>query len=328
MIITLTLNPSVDISTTIDHLVPEQKLRCAAARYDPGGGGINVSRAIHRLGGKSRAVFPVGGATGSLLEQLVAEQQIDFQTVPMAGWTRQSFVVTETSTRQQFRFGLPGPAWSMDERELFLNTVLTFPKPIDYVVISGSFPPGLPADYCAVIARIVRQRGARLILDTSGEPLRMAVQEGAFLLKPNLGELASLVGVDKLELDEVEEAARSVIQRGWCEVVVLSLGPAGALLVAKTGHADQRIERFRVPAPTVKKQSTVGAGDSMVGGMIYALSQGKSYEEMLRFGVACGTAATMNPGTELFHKDDVERLLNWINQSGKKVFLPVADGIN
>ncbi|GAB3893958.1 1-phosphofructokinase family hexose kinase [Larkinella knui] len=327
MIITLTLNPAVDISTTVDHLVPEQKLRCAAARYDPGGGGINVSRAIHRLGGESLAVFPTGGATGSLLENLVAGQQIDFQTVPMAGWTRQSIVVLETATRQQFRFGLPGPAWSVAEGELFLDALRAFSAPLDYVVLSGSMPPGLPVDYGAAIARIVKRQGARLILDTSGEPLRMAVQEGAFLLKPNLGELASLVGVDKLELDEVEEAARSVIRRSWCEVVVVSLGPAGALLVAGSGNTDQ-YACFRVPAPTVKKQSTVGAGDSMVGGMVYALSQGKSYEDMLRLGVACGTAATMNPGTELFHPDDVERLLTWINQSGKKGFLPAPDGIN
>ncbi|WP_138991090.1 1-phosphofructokinase family hexose kinase [Larkinella sp. C7] len=314
MILTLTLNPAVDASTTIDRLVPEHKLRCETARYDPGGGGINVSKALLRLGTKSLAVFPAGGATGQWLEQLVAEQGIDYRVMPMAGWTRQSFVVLETSTGQQFRFSLPGPTWSAAEGEQMLNSLRDFSEPIDYLVVSGSLPPGLPPDYCAAIAQLAKERNIRLVLDTSGEPLKRAIQEGTFLLKPNLGELASLVGVDKLELEEVEEAARSVIEQGGCELMAVSLGPAGALLVTKENRREHRRGSFRVPAPTVKKQTTVGAGDSMVGGMVFALSQGYSYEEMLRLGVACGTAATMNPGTELFHKDDVERLLRWISR--------------
>ncbi|MGA0555318.1 1-phosphofructokinase family hexose kinase [Larkinella sp. VNQ87] len=323
MIITLTLNPAVDVSTTVDRLMPEHKLRCAAPRYDAGGGGINVSKALRRLGGSSLCLFPSGGAMGALLEQLLAERQIEYRTLPMSGWTRQSFVVTETSSHQQFRFGLPGPTWTEAEGESILAELRSQAGPVEYVVVSGSLPPGLPTDFCARIARIVKDLGARLVLDTSGEPLKQAVNEGVFLLKPNVGELAALVGVDKLELDEVDDAALTILEKGGCEVMAISLGPAGALLVTKEAAESKTATRrgiLHVSAPTVKKQSTVGAGDSMVGGMVYALQQGWSYEDMLRLGVACGTAATMNPGTELFHKDDVERLLNWINQQAGSAF--------
>ncbi|RAJ89675.1 6-phosphofructokinase 2 [Larkinella arboricola] len=312
MILTLTLNPAVDISTTVDRLIPEQKLRCATPRYDAGGGGINVSKAIHRLGGSTLGLFPVGGPTGTLLEQLVAQQQIDYQTVPIAGWTRQSFVVSETGSQQQFRFGLPGPTWSNEEASQLLDTLQRFSRRVEYVVASGSLPPGLPADFFATLAQQAKKMGARLVLDTSGPPLQKAIYEGVFLLKPNVGELAALVGEEKLEGTEVEEAARAVVVGGGCEIMVVSLGPNGAVMMTK--EMAKRCQRgLHMPAPTVKKQSTVGAGDSMVGGLVYALSQGQGYEDMLRLGVACGTAATMNPGTELFHLSDVQRLLSGMN---------------
>ncbi|MFC5412473.1 1-phosphofructokinase family hexose kinase [Larkinella bovis] len=315
MILTLTLNPAVDISTTVDRLRPDHKLRCDAPRYDAGGGGINVSKAIHRLGGTSLCLFPTGGAPGMLLEELVTQEQLAFQTFPIAGWTRQSFVVTESTTHQQFRFGLPGPVWTEAEGLAMMDHLSGFLDRIDFLVVSGSLPPGVPVGFCAEIAWRAKKSGVRLILDTSGEPLKQAIRESPFLLKPNVGELAALVGTDKLELNEVEEAAQTILQQGGCELMVVSLGPAGAyLFTKKTGVALSGQERtcFYVPAPTVKKQSTVGAGDSMVGGMVYGLSQGQSYEAILQLGVACGTAATMNPGTELFHQADVTRLLHWI----------------
>ncbi|HEY8893362.1 MAG TPA: PfkB family carbohydrate kinase, partial [Niastella sp.] len=145
------------------------------------------------------------------------------------------------------------------------------------------------------------------IIDTSGAPLQLAAQEGVYLLKPNLSELCALAGTNYLELNEVNDAALEVIKRGRCEVMLVSMGPAGALLVTRNGCE-------YVPAPAVKKQSTVGAGDSMVAGITWMLSQGKPLREAARFGVACGTAATMNPGTQLFKKDDVYRVYNWINQ--------------
>ncbi len=307
MIVTLTLNPAVDTSTTVGQFVPEQKLRCATPRHDAGGGGINVSKAIRRLGGESLALFTSGRTQGLLLQELVETEGITHQIIGIEGSTRENFIVTETSTNNQYRFGMPGPVLTSAETEVCLAALRTL-NGATYVVASGSLPEGLPAEFYAVIASEVRKLGARFILDTSGEPLRAAANEGVFLLKPNVGELAKMVGTDKLELSDVDDAALDIIHRGNCEVVVVSLGPQGAMLVTKEGYE-------HIPAPPVKKLSTVGAGDSMVGGMVYALSQGKTYAEMVRQGVACGSAATMNPGTELFKKDDADRLLAWINRS-------------
>jgi 6-phosphofructokinase 2 len=174
-------------------------------------------------------------------------------------------------------------------------------------VASGSLPPGLTGQFFSDLAKLSKKMNARYIIDTSGEPLQMAAKEGVYLLKPNLGELSALVGKEQLELNEVDDAAIDIIRKGSCEVIVVSLGPSGAILATKDFCE-------HIPSPTVKKQSTVGAGDSMVAGMVYMLSQGKSLREVARFGVACGTAATMNPGTQLFKKEDVYRLYDWINR--------------
>ncbi|WP_128545804.1 1-phosphofructokinase family hexose kinase [Larkinella soli] len=310
-IITLTLNPAVDKSTTVDYFVAEQKLRCSTPRYDAGGGGLNVSKALKRLGGRSLAFFSSGGPSGQLLQDLLKKEGIDFRIIATQEWTRENFIVTETRTNAQYRFGLPGPTLTAAEADALLTALRELPARPEYVVASGSLPPGLPDDFYGRIAREVRSLGARFILDTSGEPLRLAANEGVYLLKPNLGELSKLAGVEKLEADDVDDAAKAIIARGDCEVVVVSLGPSGALYVTKD-------QCEHVPAPMVKKLSTVGAGDSMVAGMTWALSQGKTFGEMVRLGVACGSAATMNPGTELFKKADVDRLLDWINQYGSR----------
>lgn len=307
MIFTLTLNPAVDVSMTVDRLIPEHKLHCSQPNYDAGGGGINVSKAIRRLGGQSMALFTSGGSTGLNVQELVEKEGLDYQIIGIDGPTRECFVVTETSTNQQFRFGTPGPTLTDSEATACLEHLKTLPQPIDCLVVSGSLPPGLPTDFYAQIAKFAKSQSIRLVLDAAGESLKLALAEGVFMIKPNLGELAHLVGVDQLETEQISEAARQLIGANSCELVVVSLGPRGAMLVT----ADH--QEF-VQAPPVKKISTVGAGDSVVGGMVYALSQGKSYSDMIRQGVACGTAATMNAGTELFHRADAERLLAWINQ--------------
>jgi len=313
-IVTLTLNPAIDKSTTVDRIYPEQKLRCETPQFDAGGGGINVSKAIRRLGGHSIAVFPVGGPSGQILQDLVRREGIACQTVETKNWTRENFIVVERSTNGQYRFGMPGPEMSEAEGNACLDLIRNLtPKP-DYIVASGSLPPGLPVDYYARVARMAKELGARFILDTSGEPLRLAANEGVFLLKPNVGELSKLAGAEELEMNRVDDAAAEIIRKGNCEVVVVSLGPSGALLVTANGYD-------HVPAPMVPKKSTVGAGDSMVGGMTYLLAQGKPQHEMVRHGVACGTAATMNAGTELFHKHDVDKLYDWIKQYAQRYIL-------
>jgi 6-phosphofructokinase 2 len=307
-IVTLTVNPAVDKSTHIDRLIPEQKLRCDAPRFDAGGGGINVSKAIKRLGGKSTALFTAGGPSGQLLQNLLKQEEIDTQVVETEQWTRENFIVAETSTNAQYRFGMPGASLKEAETQAVLDALAS--SEANYVVASGSLPPQMDDNFYEKVAAISKKMGARLILDTSGEPLRAACDEGVFLLKPNIGELENLVGAKDLQMDEVDEAARTLIGDGKCEVVIVSMGPKGAILVTKDLCE-------HVPAPPVQKRSTVGAGDSMVAGMTWALTQELSYSEMLRWGVACGSAATMNEGTQLFLRADVERLLEWFVRFGK-----------
>ncbi|WP_266363868.1 1-phosphofructokinase family hexose kinase [Tellurirhabdus rosea] len=314
-VLTITLNPAIDKSTTVDRFVPEQKLRCAPPRYDAGGGGLNVSKALRRLGGDSLALFSAGGPPGQLLQDLVRKAGISYRIIETQEWTRENFTVTETESNAQYRFNLPGPTLSASEAQSWLDSLSSLDFKPAYVVASGSLPNGVSTDFYARIARAVQNAGARFILDTSGQPLFEAANVGVFLLKPNLNELCALVGVETLETVDIDDAAREIIGRGDCEVVVVSMGPQGAMLVTRDFCE-------HVPAPSVKKLSTVGAGDSMVAGMTWALSQGRDYRQMIRQGVACGSAATMNPGTELFQPQDVERLLAWINQYGTRYRLP------
>lgn len=308
-ILTLTVSPAIDKSTRFAGLVAEQKMRCEAPHYDAGGGGINVSKAIARLGGNSLAIFTVGGASGTLLEDLVKKEGIDYEAIRTESWTRENFTAVDTHTNAQYRFGMPGPAITEKESNEILKAVEAA-KP-DFLVASGSLSPGLGDDFYEKVAAISRRIGSKLIVDTSGVPLERAIDEGVFLLKPNVSELAKLVGSESLEINEVDEAAREIIGRCKCEAVVVSMGPQGAVLVTKDICE-------HIPAPPVQKKSTVGAGDSMVGGMVWALSEGKDFSEMLRWGVACGSAATMNEGTQLFTKHDALKLLKWLNTYGEK----------
>jgi 6-phosphofructokinase 2 len=304
-IVTLTLNPAIDKLSTTDKLIPEAKIRCSNPIYQPGGGGVNVTRAISKLGGKSIAVFPVGGHRGDLYEKLLLKEGIDFKAQKIKGTTRENFTVVETSTNRQFRFTLEGPTISLSEAEGCLDLIKKMEVKPDYLVSSGSLPHGLNEDFIRKIAQTARELGAKLIIDTSGNALKAAVEEGVYLLKPNVNELAALTGRETITAEEVDEVAEELIDAGKAEIIVVSLGASGALLVSKDGMK-------HIPAPAVPKKSTVGAGDSMVAGMILKLAQGESIIQMAQYGVACGTAATMNAGTELCKKEDADRLYQWI----------------
>lgn len=308
-IVTLTINPAIDKSTKFSGLIAEQKIRCEEPRFDAGGGGINVSKAIARLGGKSLSVFTAGGASGQLLEDLVVKESIDYQVVKTKNWTREGFIAVDTTTNSQYRFGMPGAELSREESDEILLKIEQLQP--EFLVASGSLSPKIGDDFYEKVAAVSRKIGSKLIIDTSGEPLKRAIDEGVFLLKPNVSELAKLVGAETLEMDEVDDAARDIISKGGCEIVVVSLGPQGAMLVTKDFCE-------HIPAPPVQKKSTVGAGDSMVGGMVWALSTGKTLQEMLRWGVACGSAATMNEGTQLFKNEDAQKLYGWLQNYSKK----------
>lgn len=299
-ILTLTLNPSLDESTAVDRVTPERKLRCAAARREPGGGGINVSRAIRQMGGDSTALYVAGGPNGAALSRLVEAQGVRTLVVPVAGETRQSFTVFETTTTLQYRFTMPGAELRESEWQACLDAIQALvPRPA-YIVASGSLPPGVPEDFYARVAHAGRAIGARVIVDTSGAPLLLAAEAGVFLLKPNLRELADLMQCQE-DAVEVEAAAQELVRKGETEVVVVSLGAGGVFWMAG-GRAEQ------VASPTVPIRSKVGAGDSTVAGIVLSLARGNSLPQAVRYGVAAGAATVMTPGSELCRGEDVERL--------------------
>ncbi|RYY29401.1 MAG: 1-phosphofructokinase family hexose kinase [Sphingomonadales bacterium] len=295
MIVTLTLNPALDVTTSTDKVRDTHKLRCTTPSFDPGGGGVNVARVIHALGGEVTAVFPQGGPVGETYTQLLREAGVAIAPVKIAGTTRESFTVDEGETGLQYRFVLPGPELREDEIAALLEA-LALPD-VSHIVVSGSLPPGCdPA--------IIKRLGAfdtKLVVDTSGPALAACEGAGVYLLKPSLREVEDLIGKSIASEGDELEAARTLRKRGFAEVIILSLAERGALLVA------DNLE-LRLPAIRVETKSAVGAGDSMVGAVTLALSGGKSLEDALRYGIAAGAATLMTPATELARREDVERL--------------------
>ena len=300
---TVTFNPCVDKTTSIPALKPEKKLRCTAPTFEPGGGGINVARAITKLGGEALAVYPAGGYSGKFLKELMMSENVASSIVETRSHTRENLIVLDKSTNQQYRFGMPGSSILEEEWQQILKIIET--SEAEFIIASGSLPPGVPVDILGRLASIAKNKKAKMIVDTSGEALKEAVEVGVYLLKPNLGELSSLVGKEEVTHEVIDDIARQIIDKGNCEAIVVSLGAAGARLITKA-------ESFQAIPPVVKRLSTVGAGDSMVAGLVLSISKGKDLKEALQYGVAAGTAATINPGTQLCKLEDVERLFNII----------------
>lgn len=309
-IVTLTLNPALDVNTRTEEVRPTHKLRCTEPAFEPGGGGINVARVIHALGGEVTALFPSGGATGAMLASLLERAGVPIVAVPVAGSTRESITVDETSTGAQYRFVLPGPTLSNDELEAVMRALADLPARPACLVASGSLPPGCDPAIFSRLGEFCREIDAKLVLDTSGEALAGAQGAGAYLIKPSLREVEELVG-RKLAGDADEAgAARELVNRRFAEVVVISLGERGALLA--TSNSELRMPAIEVPPGG----GTVGAGDAMVAALTLALARGESLEAALRFGVAAGAAALMTPPAELVRRADVERLYSAAWASG------------
>ena len=308
-IVTITFSPCIDKSTSIPVLIPEKKLKCAAPKLEPGGGGINVARAIKKLGGEAIAIFPSGGYTGKFFNHLLEKENIPAVIIETTNETRENIIVHDESSNNQYRFGMPGTVLSENEWKQCLKAVEEIEN-AEFIIASGSLPPGVPLNIYAQLAKLAKTKKAKFIVDTSGEALKQAADEGVYLLKPNLGELCTLADKKELHGDEVKYIAGEIIAKGKCEVMVVSMGAAGAMLVTND------IAEI-ITSPPVIKKSTVGAGDSMVAGIVFYLSQGKSLPEAVQYGVACGTAATMNPGTELCRKEDADRLYALIEEGGK-----------
>jgi len=300
-IVTLTINPGIDTNTRVPHVMAEHKLRCSAPSHEPGGGGINVSRALARLGGDSLAVFPGGKNFGDMLKGLLERDGVNYRSTPISGEIRENFIILEESSGQQFRFGMPGPTISEKEWKSLLDELDSLHSAPEYIIGSGSLPPGVPDDFYAHLAKKAAGLGAKCIVDTSGQALRHSLKLPLYLIKPNLNELRMISGKDIGDDQTIEGCARELIEKGSVEIIAISLGAAGALVVTSD-------ECVRIHAPTVQIVSKVGAGDSMVAGIVIGLTRGFSVVDAVRFGVAAGAAAVMTPGTELCRKEDTERL--------------------
>ena len=302
-IVTLTMNPALDKSTRTPYVTAEDKLRCATLTVEPGGGGVNVSRAIHQLGGDSLLLYLGGGLNGQAFDLLLQARGLRAQRLPINGMTRESFTVFEESSTHQYRFNMPGPTLDEAEWRGVLATVAALEPMPTYLVASGSLPPGAPQDFYVQLAQTVAEWPTQVVVDTSGPALHALIrsQVPLFLIKPNLRELAALVG-SELEGDEaIVSAARTVMAQSHITVMVVSLGGAGVLLVTRELAVHLR-------APTVPIRSKIGAGDSSVAGIVLALARGLPLIEAVRFGVATGSATVMTPGTELCRRQDAERL--------------------
>lgn len=301
LIATVTLNPTIDIATAVDRVAPLRKLRCEGLQRDPGGGGINVARVLHRLGGDVVALYPTGGLVGELLHQLMDREGVRSLTSPISGETREDFTVFDETTRQQYRFVLPGPKLHGVEWMAVLMALANLPERPAYICASGSLPPGAPDDFYLRVGEIAEGFGAKFVVDASGAPLKTALEAHVHLIKPNLRELSELVGGTASDDASIVAACRQLMDGRRIDAVAVTLGAKGSLLVT-------RRDAWRAGAVELEPVSAVGAGDSFLGGFLWAEAAGKPPEEALRYGAAAGTAAVLEAGTELARAQDVMRL--------------------
>jgi len=300
-IVTVTLNPALDITTAVERLIGGRKLRCRTPRIDAGGGGVNVSRAIAKLGETSLAFLALGGATGETLRRILEKEGIGIECFEADGDTRQSFAVHEEASGEQYRFVLPGPCWSEAEFEMFIGRLGQLTKPGDHVVLSGSMPPGVGDDAGAQIVQLAESRDARVLADISGRALEVLSHGGlnrSLALIINKDESDRLAGKD-LDVQQAVEFARSLVNSGAAETVIVTLAGKGAVAV--------RIEEaWHVAPPEVKVVSKVGAGDSFAAGLVIGLSRTWPLSKALTYAVASAASAVTTPATELCSKDDTE----------------------
>lgn len=299
-ILTVTLNPALDITTATERLVHQQKLRCTAPRYHPGGGGVNISRTIQELGGESTAFVALGGSTGAQYRALLEATGIDCVYWDSDGDTRFSLTVMEEATGLHYRFVLPGPVQPPEATEGMLARLEELlATGVRYVAASGSLPPGIAPDFYGRLADSCRRAGAAIVLDSQGAALRQALPYRPWLIRLNHFEAQELVG------GEAESAAhilaRQLIEHGSAEVAIVTLGEKGAI-VATAGR------EALIRAPHVEVRSAVGAGDSFVGALMVGLSRGWPLETAARYGVAAAAATVTTEATELCRADTVNAL--------------------
>jgi 6-phosphofructokinase 2 len=299
-ILTVTLNPALDVLTSIDRVSDTHKMRCGPTLKHPGGGGVNVARVLHRLGANCVALYLAGGVTGERHHKLMSAEKVRCHVMPIAEETRESFSVHETSSGHDFRFVLPGPNVSAAECEAVYAYVAQH-MPKQFLVISGGLPPGVPDNFYARLTALAKQHGVRVVLDTNGPALVEALKVGVYLFKPSLRELRDLTKQALPNIDSQVAAARMLIEQGQAEVVAVSLGEDGALVVSAQ-------ECWQARSIQVNVKTTIGAGDSFVAGMVWSLARGDKLLAAFQYGMASGAAALLAPGTSLSQAGDVHHL--------------------
>lgn len=293
-ILTVTLNPALDLETRTAELVPGHKLRCAQPRIDPGGGGINVARAIHVLGGTARAAVAVGGPVGVGLVNRLTDAGHDVAPLPAPGETRQNLSVIEEATGSQFRFIFPGPEWTDADLSSAQAALLPLVAEGDLVVLSGSLPPGLAPSALRDLARALRDAGGSVVADTSGAPLAELAEAalGLKVLRMDMAEAEELVGRKLATAEDTADVGSDLVAAGAADIAILARGAEGSVLATKT-------ERWFAPAADVPVVSVTGAGDSFVAGATLALARGMDLPDVLRWGACAASAAVTTEATEL-----------------------------
>ncbi|NIJ15410.1 6-phosphofructokinase 2 [Sphingobium vermicomposti] len=301
----MTLNPTIDVAYEVDRMFHTRKMRTKSEFYSPGGGGINVARVFVRLGGIARSYYMAGGATGDALDGLLDLHQLVHNRIPIAGHTRVASAVLETKTGKEYRFVPPGPSIRPAEWQACLDELEN--AHCKFMVLSGSLPPGIPDDFYGRVVALMRRRNIPVILDSSGPGLKGGLEEGGVLLvKPSIGELRQLTGLELITPDEIANAAMGVVHSGQAEHVAVTMGNDGAILANAAGQ-------LFLPAAPIEAKSAVGAGDSFLSAMLFAISIGWDMGEAFRFGIAGGAAAVMSPGHDLARPNDIQRLYQQVS---------------
>ncbi len=299
-IVTLTVNPALDVAMEAGEVRPGHKIRTRGTRYDPGGGGINVARVIHALGGEALAVMATGGPTGRFIEQLLSDDGVPYRAVTVGGTTRISLTVRETSSGAEYRFVPEGALLKPSDADDILSWLADLKA--DWLVASGSLPPGFPADFYGRVAHLAQREEMRFALDTSGVALEPALHQGIDLLKTSLSEFHSIVGSTTSDRDALAEQACRLAATGAASMIALTLGDRGAILAT----AERRIVQS---APSTRICSSVGAGDSFLAGLVLGLARRQTPDEALRLAIAAGAAAVMSRGTARVTLQQVETFL-------------------
>ena len=301
LISTITLNPSLDQHLTVDGLVVDGPNRWSRLHRYAGGKGIDVSRAIHEMGGRTIAYGFIGGAVGRAVEIFLDEEGVPFSFTPVKGETRTNFIITDNKTNNQTRIDAPGPHITKDEFARFERKMQRLRPSPDLIVVGGSAPPGIPNNVYASITKVAKKFGVRTLLDADGQWLSEGVKAKPYLIKPNVREAEELLNRELPDEDAIIKAARDIVAMG-IEIAVISRGKDG--IIAATNDTVVKA----VP-PEVKVKSAVGAGDCTIAGLALRLAGEEPLNKACQLAVALGTAAVLTPGTELARRKDVQGLL-------------------